>query len=417
MTRNHFVSFRVFREQPSQRFDIMTPPLRPEKEPLLLIARTGAGLASSDQLRARLREKIDWAYLLQTAQSHGLRPLLYWTLNAVCPDVVPEAILSQLRDHFYVNTYRTVFLTAELGKLLDRFEREKIPALPFKGPVLATALYDPPSLREFGDLDILVHRRDVLRVSELLASQGYRPVVPLSRAQETALLDTFFERVFIRDDQGVLVDLHWALTPKYFSFSLDLECLQERLKLVSLGDRQVPALAPEDLLLVLCFHGAKHGWERLGWLCDVARVISAHPQMDWEWIIERASTLGGQRMLWLGLSLAQNLLGAVLPGEVYQRIETDPVVGSLAAQVRQRVLGDRDRSPGAVESYLFYLRAMDKLKDCFRYCVDLIVTPTPVEWAWLPLPAWLFFLYYPVRAVRLVGKYGREAARRIRQAW
>jgi hypothetical protein len=46
--------------------------------------------------------------------------------------------------------------------------------VPYKGPVLAAAVYGHLSLRQIRDLDILVHPSEVRPAGELLISQGYR---------------------------------------------------------------------------------------------------------------------------------------------------------------------------------------------------------------------------------------------------
>ena len=35
------------------------------------------------------------------------------------------------------------------------------------------------------------------------------------------------------------------------------------------------------LIHLLCAHGAKHGFERLGWICDVASCVVAFPNLRW----------------------------------------------------------------------------------------------------------------------------------------
>ena len=61
-----------------------------------------------------------------------------------------------------------------------------------------------------------------------------------------------------------MLEIHWAFVPPHFSFDLDfLNCWARRVQ-IPLANRTVPALHPEDLLLVLCVHGSKHCWSHLG---------------------------------------------------------------------------------------------------------------------------------------------------------
>ena len=160
--------------------------IRPEAELLLCCARTRMDPETADRIKALLQQGIDWEYLIQTALPHGMLPLLYWSLNSTCPERVPKDFLERLRSHFYANARHNLVLTAELLKLLGLLKTQQIPAIPFKGPVLAASVYGNLSLREFADLDILVRSKDALRAKDLLLSLGYQDSRPLTDAQEAS---------------------------------------------------------------------------------------------------------------------------------------------------------------------------------------------------------------------------------------
>ncbi len=147
--------------------------------------------------------------------------------------------------------------------------------------------YGDLSLRQFGDLDILIHKRDLLRAKELLISQGYQ--LKLTDAQEAAHIYSYCTLPFVRTNGKILVELHWALTGKHWPFPFDFDRLRAHLIPVSCGEAQLFSLRPEDLLLFLCVHGAKHHWERLMWICDVAALVRVQQQMDWSRSIWRRS--------------------------------------------------------------------------------------------------------------------------------
>jgi len=388
----------------------------PEAELLLCCARTCLDAESAERIRDLLQEDIDWAYLIQTALRHGVMPLLSRSLYTVCPEAVPRAILDQLRDHFRANTLRNFFMTEELLKLLNLLEAHGTPAIPYKGPILAASVYGDLSLRQFSDLDILVRQQHVPRAKELLISQGYQPQTQLNGAQETAYLPSHREYKFVRDDGRVRVELHWRIAAHWqipSSFPLDPEHLWERNEQVSLAGATVRNLSPEDLLLILCVHGSHHHWERLEWICDVAELIRVHQGMDWRQVIEQASRLGSERMLFLGLFLANDLLRTALPEEVVQRLQADPVVKSLAAQVREWLFREADGGLELSEESTFFIRMRERLWDRVPYyllylCAYLrtAMTPNVKDRALLPLPGFLSFLYHLLRPIRLVREYG-----------
>src|SRR5215217_2834112 len=193
----------------------------PEVELLLCCSRTSLDPGKINRIRTLLEKDLDWEYLLSTAHRHGVAPLLFRNLSADFRGAVPETVLDRLRDHFHDNNLRNVFLTAELYKLLKAFDERGISAVPFKGPVLAAAVYGNLALREFGDLDILVHQQDVARARDGLVSLGYQPQYRLTRAQEAAFLRYEREYTFTHGDTGGVVELHWRVAPKAFPFSLD----------------------------------------------------------------------------------------------------------------------------------------------------------------------------------------------------
>lgn len=348
----------------------------PEAELLLCCTRTHIDTTTTERIQTLVQQDIDWAYLFRTAAKHGVIQLLYRNLNATCPQVVPKASLNQLRGFFYANAQHNLFLTTELLKLLELFKERGIPAIPYKGPVLAASIYGKLSLRQFGDLDILVHERDFKRTGELLISQGYQPGLKFD-----------WEQSFVHSDSKVEVDLHQGFTPSYFPLPLDFERLWQCLEPVSLAETTVATFSPEDLLLILCVQVAKDCWERqekleqLAKVCDIAELLRTHQALDWGKIMEQASKLGSVRMLFLSLFLASDLLGAALPQEVLLKIQADSVAISLAAQVCNHLFQEADR-PSAIsksplfhfsfriERFIFYLKMRERLQHKIRYISD-----------------------------------------------
>jgi hypothetical protein len=346
--------------------------IRPEIRLLLHCARTGVDSARTAQMRTLLRGDIDWQYLIRMAHAQGMMPLLHRSLHTGCPEAVPKVISDQLQRHFYTNAFHNRFLTKALLKILNFFEAQGIPCIPYKGPSLAAAAYGDLSLRQFGDLDLLIHPKDIQRAKGLLISQGYR--LELTGAQEAAYLQFHYHLGFTRADSRVTVELHWGFTWKHWSFPFDFACLWARLIPVSLEGTTTRGLSPEDLLLILCVHGAKHGWERLMWICDVAELVRAYQRMNWERLLEQANSLGSKRILFLGLFLANDLLGAELPEEIWQSIQADSRIQWLAGQVSgpllagaDSVISDDDRP--AFARTTFYLTMRERLRDKVQFLV------------------------------------------------
>jgi hypothetical protein len=181
------------------------------------------------------------------------------------------------------------------------------------------------------------------------------------------------ECAVVHVDNRVNIDVHKSLTRKsFFLFQLDFEYLWQRIELVDILGTEVSSLQPEDLLLVLCVHGSKHHWHKLGWICDIAELVRVNQEMDWEDLLKQAKKLGCERMLLIGLTLANNLLGTPLPEPVNQSIKADPKSKPLAMQVCQGLFHDSFIF-NASSKFSYCFRMMERPQDKLRYSVGFIL--------------------------------------------
>jgi hypothetical protein len=385
----------------------------PETELIIRSARIRRDGDQGDGVTLLLESQVNWSRLLEVSQRHGVTALVYHFFKNGYEDSIPDRVLNLLRGAYQSNAKSNLFLTGELFKLLKLFESHGIPAIPYKGPTLAMSVYGDIALRQFWDLDILVRKKDVLRVKGLLVARGCHPEIPLTGAQEEAYLNYHYDYTFFCNEGRVPVEIHWEIAETFFTFPLDTDRLWDRLVVVRLAGQQVPTLSPEDLLLILCAHGTKHLWERLGWICDIARLIDAHQELNWEQVFEHAASLGSERMLLLGVFLASDILGVRLPEEVSRRALADGSVKMLAAQVRKRLFREENDSPGIIRSAVFHLKARERARDRIKYLLRLALQTTVHDWLFIPIPRPLFFLYYLLRPVRLALKYASNLLKRF----
>jgi hypothetical protein len=380
-----------------------------EAELLLLCARTHMEPDTAQRVRRLIEARIDWNYLIRQALYHGTIPLLFWNLNRISPEAIPQTILGQLKNAFNAIAGLNLSLTRELIKILNLFGDAGIRALPYKGPVLAAAAYGNLSLRHFSDLDILLAREDILKAKEVLTRQGYRPKLELSANQEIAYLRSHHDYRLVRGQDGVVVEIQWGVTEEMFSFPFDFEAVWERREAAALD---ITSLSPEDLLLILCVHGTKHRWEQLKWICDVAELVSAYRQrIDWYRLSRQAQDLGGERMLLLGLFLAYKLLSAGIPEHQLRRIDEERELTCLAARIKEKFFGqisDRLRDEPAFFYWKVRERLRDKLAVLLKYFPEYFlrtIVPNSRDHSILRLPAYLSMTYYFLRPIRLICEY------------
>ena len=382
---------------------------RTETELIACCAREDLDSRSRERItQILLQERMDWALVLRKAHWHGLLPLLSKHLTTTCPDAIPPTVQAELKRMHQNNARRNLYLAAELLKLLQAFSSHGIPAIPFKGPVVALSLYGNLALRQFMDLDLLIRKADILKARRVLMDRGLVPQFELTEREELIYFDFRSEHSYASPDKKLVIDLHCSLTPRYFSHTLDLDRYWNRLRPVRLGDTPVLTFSHEDLVLLLCIHGAKDMWERLILVADIAEILRAGGPMDWPGIFKEAEAVGGSRMLRHGLLLANDLFGVDLPGEVAPALQADPGARWLAAQAAKRLLQDEDDPPSHFRRLLFAFKSIARPYSGFKYVAEQVFTPTPLEWQLFPLPENCSFLYRFVRPVRLAFKHLRR---------
>jgi hypothetical protein len=381
----------------------MVPSLRPEIELLVCVASPSVSGSRAERIQRLVANNLNWENVLAMAHRHSVVPLLFQQLCDAALAGVPEHVMARLRNRNEENVRQSIWLVAELFKLLDQLRAAGIRAVPFKGPTLALSAYGDIGLRQFGDLDILVKRQDVLQVKDLLATHGFKSTPLLTHAQEAALLRFDCAYNFV-NEAGVMVDVHWNFAPRYLSLPLDLDRLWRRLEALTLNGRELPSLAAIDLLPALCVHGATHFWERLNWIADVAGLIVRNKNLDWQELLAEARAGGNTRALALGLFLAHDLLGAPLPEEVWQAVRKDAVVREVGAQVKQQLCAPLAVRSGVSEGRL-HLKLKERRRDKLKSAIRLSLTPRNFDWMFLSLPAALTVFYYPLRPLRLAAKY------------
>jgi hypothetical protein len=375
-----------------------------EAELLLCCAR----IALTPRERARVIQLagtgLDWDAVIALAEVHGLLPLLHRHLSEAAARIVPRAVAVELWGRHEATARRNRAMTQELFSILATLDAIGITALPYKGPALAFSLYGDVALREFGDLDILIRARDVLRAKAALQARGYVADYPLAADAETAFLRAPSQYHLVLTGPGdTLVELHWKTDPE-FPVERDDDAWWAALEHAPLESGTVQSFAARELLWVLCLHGSKHWWASLGWLVDVAELIRQQPAQDWDWLLSRARRVGCERRLALGLHLAQGLLGAPLPEAVRDTVAAHPGVAKLARRVRETLLS-RDAQLDAWQGLGMNLSLYERTPQRFAHLVNTLWAPSLVEWTRWPLPRALFFLYPPLRLLRLTRKH------------
>jgi Uncharacterised nucleotidyltransferase len=360
---------------------------------------------SHDRQRlSSLLRSADWTRFLVLAEEHGVLGLVATRLRDLQWESVPPEIKQTLIDRQRAQIFFSLRMTAELFRILDRFAAVEIGALVVKGPTLAVQAYCDPAMRTYGDLDLLVRQRDIRRATELMSAAGYAPRVSLTAIDAGKIPGQY---LFSHPHSNLLVELHNDLTLRYFPRRLPLEDFFARQVRVPLDGREAPALAIEDELVLICIHGAKHFWERLMWIADVAALVTRQTAIDWKRVADSARAVGAERMLHTGLRLASDLLNTQLPDEVLATVQEDGVAARLAEQTCKWLPAAGNAPPGLFERAAFRMHMRGGWLSAPAYLLRLSFSPTEEDWHESGGGFPRRFLDMLRRPFRLARKYGR----------
>ena len=377
-----------------------------EQELLLCIARREI---DRDRLRSLTRKDLDWDYLIAVAYAHGLLPLLH---KHTATDLLPVHVLSRLKREAVANSQSILHLVARQLRAYRLFQEHGIKVAIFKGSVLSQMAYGELTLRQAGDIDLLINRRDFTPARVLLESLGYEMTPQLTPAQLSSHLSNHCEIQFMRDEWLTVVDLHWDLAPRSFVFGVKADEVMSRLQSVSLAGVSVETFGTEDLLLYQAMHGAKHLWRRLEWISGFAESIRATPSINWDTLVDRAAKAHATRILALGLRLVAETSDVPLPPAVFASLDRDKTMQRMAGQIRAQLFTTFGYAE-STETNLYNLRIMDRKRDVLISALRSIFVPTFPDWQSLALPASLHSLYYAYRPLRLSKVYSASLWRKL----
>lgn len=352
-----------------------------------------------------LARKPDWRALISLAEEHGVVAQLDTVLRAASPESIPEDINKSLRERHRAQLVFTLGMTAELFHLLGKLRNVSVETMVVKGPVLSARAYGDPGLRQYVDLDFLIRARDLLPATRALQASGYEGDIPVEAIEAGKIPG---EYLFTKRGTRILVELHTEHTFRYFPRPLPMEDYFARRTEVALDGNRVPALSAEDEFVLICIHGAKHFWERLMWIADVAALASGGTDLDWTIVRESARAVGAERMVHVALRLMQSLFHADLPTAISDGVEKDRATLGICARIKRWLPYAGSAPPNLLQRARFRMAMRGGWIAGPAYLLRLSFSPTEEDWVEGREAKRSWFWDAVTRPFRLLKKYGQD---------
>ena len=254
----------------------------------------------------------DWRGLIKTARREGLSLILYKELKGR-NGLLPQEYLEDLRREYFLTLVQHKYCFRELVRCLKAVD---VPVILLKGAALLPTVYNDLGAKPLMDFDILIHRKDLEKVTGRLDSLGYKPY---------GMAGPYVNRIILlnRDESVLSLEVHWhienGMFPNLHRISLD-KLWQEAIPVEIEGYRSL-ILAPHHQLLHLSVHALRHAYDRLLLLWDIHLVINHYRgQLDWEELVREALEFRLSRPLYYGLYLTKLLMHTDVPQHVLDRL-------------------------------------------------------------------------------------------------
>ena len=177
---------------------------------------------------------------LQLARELGVEGL---ALNALkksgLAESLPANVARELNARLEQLRREALLWDLERDRVLHALGRRGITPLLLKGSAMRERVYDDPTERSMGDLDLLVTADEMERSMAALQDAGYA-------SESEQLMDAYRQHHFhhvLKHPRGFLVELHWGLTHPGSSVPLDEKQFAARASSTSRGN-SLPVRVP-----------------------------------------------------------------------------------------------------------------------------------------------------------------------------
>ena len=377
--------------------------LNDELQFLVSCCQTTPSKENIDFIISHLNTKnLDLNALIALANQHGILPLVYKILKDLNTQrlTLNADILTELKAHYMSISQRNMLMSAELIRIMKLLEEHDIEALAFKGPTLSQMAYGDITLRQYVDLDVLTHKKDIYKIDSLLKSHGYKRLLTLTPAQEKIWIKYAHDMGLVHHTKNVHFEMHWSFLDEDYPMQVDLEDFWKETQEVNLNGHTIPTFSNENLLVYLCIHGSKHLWERIEWIKDIDLLIRENT-IDWEKVIEKTNGTGFEKMVYLGFSLSTFLLNTPLPTFIQNEIHKYKQLNTISTFI----LESWNNPKSTFQKTSTIIKLFPGVKEKLIYLHKIIFKPSFNEYWFINLPKGLYWGYYLVRPYLLFKKY------------
>jgi hypothetical protein len=378
--------------------------LAPENKLLLCCARNTISEGTLIHIKALLSRPLDWNEVLKSAQRHGIKPLLYHHLNGI-PEhrFIPQHVILQLEEAYHGSIAGNMYLYAVLSKILDAFREKGIKIIILKGAGLAKTVYANIGLRPMRDIDLLVKKKDLACIKEIMSDLHYGTREGFS--EEHYRKNHFHLPLYVHPEKPTL-EIHWHIVRE--PSLIDIEQWWERAGVLTIGSGQSLLPSPEDMLIHLCLHLFNHGYKTilLRDLCDISETAWYYrKEINWKRLQNEINRCEIQKPVYTILSL----VNALQPDDENPlcRLDSAYVDPKFLALLQNQIFRDKAFFSAFPNQFVQSI-AVDKFSDGLTILLEILFPSREVmaEEYQFAISSKKIYGYYLIHFIKILLKYG-----------
>ena len=263
------------------------------------------------------------------AQSEGATSIIGQQLIILLGnDLIPKHWLDAVSSA----EHRIGMYMDQLDRAASALESEGINLVALKNSGIARALHKQLASTPMGDVDVLVSPHDFHAAHIILERLGFkiddRSPFAVSDIEDAEIHGGAEYRVPLPDGTELWFELQWRpvagrwIRPDQEPYADELLC-----RSIPISGSSARLLAPEDNLLQVCLHTAKHSYVRSPGFrlhTDVDRIVH-YCDIDWDSFCSRVERTELRTAVFLSLLIPKQLLGSNIPSYVLTRLDFFPL--------------------------------------------------------------------------------------------
>lgn len=271
-------------------------------------------------------QQINWDIVLQLADYHNFKPILFQFLNE---KKINSPITVALKNYSRDSAVNNLFSSTEFVNISNLLNGKKIDYLPYKGHLFLEKLFNGKQLRAIGDLDILVLPENAKKTLEVLVENGYNfhdaKEGNFTNDQLIEIVSKTFgmnETTLIKNVNGkyIYIDFHWGFHYSFLPYLIDLEVLFEEKSTVKINDFE--CISPSDFsnfIMLTIHHAGRECWTSLKYMADLMGFMeNLGNKIDWPKMLVELEKMKLKRPALVGFFLLQEYFHYDLPEIIKQ---------------------------------------------------------------------------------------------------